>query len=162
MPEISQVVACDSGHCAALADNLLVVVWRGEPHEEKVRKMIDPSVALAREKANLGVVIVVENGSRIPVGSARQAMAEHAQLLAPHIMGMASVFEGTGFGVAAVRAVMTGIGLLVGPPYPHKLFATVSSASVWMSEILKSRGDQSPEPTAIQEAIAAVRSRMPQ
>jgi hypothetical protein len=50
------------------------------------------------------------------------------------------VFEGTGFKMAAVRAIVTGLTMLARPEFPHLVFADVQEASKWMCARLPSLG----------------------
>ena len=53
-----------------------------------------------------------------------------------HLIGMAQVVLGDGFGAASVRSVLSGIQLAVRPDYPVRVFADVESARPWLEELL--------------------------
>lgn len=53
-----------------------------------------------------------------------------------HLLGMAQIVVGDGFGAASVRAVLSGIQLAARPDYPVKVWSDAASARPWLEELL--------------------------
>jgi hypothetical protein len=53
-----------------------------------------------------------------------------------HLLGMAQVIAGDGFGAASVRSVLSGIQLTVRPDYPIRVFGDTQAARPWIEEVL--------------------------
>jgi hypothetical protein len=75
------------------------------------------------------------------VRAVNQAMAKESKVLAS-----ALVLEGSGFGVATMRAVIAAVYFAVKKEYPSKVFENTGEAARWLAPQLKQIGvDLSPE-----------------
>ena len=99
------------------------------------------------------MVTIVEQGAPLPSTQARTVTAEILRTAPIRLSAM--VFEGQGFGAAAVRGVITGIGLLARTPYPHRTFATVTEAVSWIER--ETRENESMPRRSVEAAVAEVR-----
>lgn len=119
--------------------NVLLVVWRVHTTVEAV---LQAHAALARLKREYpqGVCIfqVAETTAKAPDADARAALAK--MLAAPDgvVISSSVVYAGTGFFLAAVRALVTGLTMLSRPKFPHLVFATKEEAADWHSQFVRS------------------------
>jgi hypothetical protein len=122
-----------SDHTFGTWNHLVIVVWKHETTVSALRGSGALVRALAKERGfPVGLLTIVEDGAPLPSTEARKVAAE--VLHGVPIKLSAMVFEGQGFRAASVRGVITGIGLLARTPYPHRTFATVKDAAIWIEK----------------------------
>lgn len=69
------------------------------------------------------------------MGAVRDELAKVLRGVSTSVACSALVFEGGGFRAAAVRAITTTINQVARQPFPHRVFATVDEASLWMGSL---------------------------
>lgn len=113
--------------------NLLLVVWRNETTCEGVEICREHLVDVCSGRGcEFAIMIVVEKRAQLPESAARDALASLMHDASKWIQVSALVFEGTGFIAAAIRGVVTGISMLARQSFPHRVFDSVSDASVFI------------------------------
>lgn len=121
------------------SDLLLGVRWYEIPQFESLKRFRELQAQyLARLGARKGVVVSVSNAAgelHFDAGSRELVEAVMADAKT-HLLGMAQVISGDGFGVASVRSVLLGIQLSVRPDYPVRVFSDVAEARPWLEELL--------------------------
>lgn len=89
---------------------------------------------------------------------ARQTAARVTKAFDASIRSMATLVEGEGFGVAAVRAIIAGIDLLSRAAAPKKTFATLNDAIAWCVTLRPARDRDAGTTEEIVAAITAARN----
>jgi hypothetical protein len=139
------------GHVGPLA----VSVWNGRATGAQV----DRALALIRELVEqnpTGVMLlaVLAKGCGIPDEEARSKLTAGLTRVRTHVRAVANVVEGQGFGGAALRGALTSIGLVIRPPYPQKVTASVSEAAAFLQQ----HADGRLRAMDIVDGVAAIRS----
>lgn len=83
----------------------------------------------------IGVLTVVEAHAPMPPAASRSEMAATLRG-GSFIRASAVAFEGEGFRAAAVRGVITGLTAMARQPFPHKVFARVGDAVLFLGDQL--------------------------
>lgn len=131
------VVARTPTHIIATQRDLEIVIWRGPTSLEAVELIRASIDELTRTFPNgIGVLQVVEPVAPPPDAAARNALSNVLRNAGKSVRGSAIVFEGTGFKMAAVRAIVTGLTMLARPEFPHVVFADLHEASAWVAAYL--------------------------
>lgn len=124
-------------------DVLLGVRWYDIPQYDSLQRFRELQAQFfARLGARKAIVVSVSNAAgdlRFDAGSRERVEAVMAEAKS-HLLGMAQVICGDGFGAASVRSVLLGIQLAVRPDYPVRIFGDVGSAQPWLEELLESAG----------------------
>jgi hypothetical protein len=89
---------------------------------------------------------------------ARDAAAKVTREFDASILSMATVVEGEGVGVAAVRAIVAGIDLLSRSRAPKKTFASLLPAVAWSCELRPVRDRAAGASAPIAASIAELRT----
>ncbi len=156
-PGSSALLGVAADHAFGGWRDFLVVIWRGETTMEGIAELEAHLAAFAAGQPD-GVVLVtiVERRAPLPPGKVRDALARFMARSAS-IRASGVVFEGSGFRASAVRSVVTGLTMLAKQPYPHKVFATVEQASVWLVEETNRVMGRSYQPEDLIGGIEAIR-----
>lgn len=129
----ARVDAVSPDFCVARWENFYVVIWRVNTTMTGLEAFAGGFLDFVKGFPDgVGLVTIVEAGAPLPAADVRQATAELLAEAAPHVRCSAVVFEGIGFRAAAVRGIVTSISMLARPPYPHRIFSTVTEASSWI------------------------------
>ncbi len=145
----ARILSEDDAHVAALCGRTFIVVWKGAITLPAVTALGESLREAARSSRGerLGSLSVVEAGHPVPTPEARDRSI--VLMREVPIAYAAIVYEGTGFGAAAVRGVITGIALVVGSALPMRVLPTVAEAARWAAAT-------SPEHGTAREIEAAV------
>jgi len=122
-----------NGVALGICEDTVVIYHARAPTLESVH-LIDNAIkhqAVARLERILALV-VIDALSRTPDVEVRNAMQRSLLSHASRTVALAYAIMGTGFSNAAARAVVSGMLVFVRPPYPTKVFPTVSAASQWL------------------------------
>lgn len=151
-----RIVEQTSDHAFGTWHHMLIVVWKRETKIQTLRSIESCVRALAKERGTeIGLLTIVEDGAPLPTPEARRVTAD--VLRGAPIKLSAMVFEGHGFRAAAVRGVITGIGLIAKTPYPHRTFATVDEAAAWIEKETRNNGPGSMLRDSIVRGVASLR-----
>ncbi|MCX4240104.1 hypothetical protein [Paraliomyxa miuraensis] len=121
-------------------DLVLAVRWYDIPQLESLRRFRAlQSAHFARTAPAKSLVISVSNASgelHFDSGS-RDLVLALVDDAKTHLLGMAQIVTGEGFGAASVRSVLSGIQLTARPDYPVKVFSDTQSARPWLEDLLR-------------------------
>ena len=142
-----------NGVALGLCEDTLVIYYAKAPTLESVRTIDNATKHPAVTQMNrVLALIVIDAVSRAPETEVRVAMQKSIRAQASRTIALAYAILGNGFSNAAARAVVSGMLLLVRPPYATKVFPTVSTASQW----LLSQGEKSSASNSFQRLERAV------
>ncbi|HSC88379.1 MAG TPA: hypothetical protein VLC09_13950 [Polyangiaceae bacterium] len=123
------LVERDRNHRKAVAFNMLFMIWQQETTYDAMKHAATLVTELgARYPEGIGVMQVVDVGSKPPDAGARAGIAEFLKTGAGIVKHSSVIHEGQGFGAAAVRAVMASIHMLHRPKFAHSTFGVLSEA----------------------------------
>jgi len=158
MAERAEAVEVTKDHLVGTWQNDVLLVFKQETTAlalGAVRRAVEQ--VAAKHEGAVFILTVVEERAPMPPSATRDAMADLLKSLARSVELSAVVHEGAGFRAAAVRSVVTGVGLVARLPFPHKVFATVTDAANWYGP--NSRRTLSWHSKALIDAVAELRSR---
>jgi hypothetical protein len=113
---------------------IVLAVWRGNTTVAAVRLGDQVLAQHAEERGErVFLLTVVEENCPLPPVEARVELAACLRRASAVVARSAVVFEGEGFRASSVRAVVAGISLFSRPEYPHRVFASVSSAARFLA-----------------------------
>jgi hypothetical protein len=115
-------------YAVVVYQGILIQLWRVATSTEGVR-LVRKTLAEFDRQIEL-TMVVIEDGAARPDGSARSELDALGKALAPRFAAV--VFEGHGFKAAAVRAVMTSIGLFTRSALPSRIFSNTDDAIQWL------------------------------
>jgi hypothetical protein len=120
---------------------VFTVLWRRRPDVERARTMVQEFRRfLSGQAGGVAVLVVIEAGTPPPDAMTRDLITDAMRVDAARNRGIAYVLEGTGFASAAMRGVITGTLLVVRPPYPTRVFATIEGSAPWIVSKLSPAG----------------------
>lgn len=127
-----EVLSSTVDFTSARYEDLVLQIWHKDTTLEGVsafRSCVDGVARDHRERAR--VLIVVEPRASMPPREARSAIAAVMMDHRENIRASGLAFEGTGFGAASIRAVVTGLNLLTHHPFPYRVFPSIPEALSW-------------------------------
>jgi hypothetical protein len=142
------VLHADEMWTCARFRNVLVVVWKKDTELGRVRKgdaairaLADSSAATGHDGGHpqtpgVGMVVVIEPGTRLPGQEARREMVAGMRSWGHHLRAMACVVPASGFSGSAARAVLNSMMLLTKSPAPTRVFSETTEAATWTAELL--------------------------
>lgn len=120
--------------CIATWNGVLIQIWRRGTPLESARMARAAARRMAAEQAGaITSIVIVEPTAEMPDSMARAELSGMAIDQTTRMACVALVHEGTGFRVAMIRAVMTGLMLVAKQTFPHGVFAEVDQACAWMA-----------------------------
>jgi len=126
-----------SAECVlAVRGGVLVQLWQDQPTEEGV-KLVRRAAQESREPYQV-VVVVVDDPAATPNPEARAELIELSKFLAP--APTAVIYEGSGFGAAAVRGVALAVAAASGGPAVVKTVSSFDQAALWLEQQIKVPG----------------------
>lgn len=154
-----QTASVTSIHAVGTTANIGLAIWRGETTVEGVQDMARALEDLHVSYPRIGLIQVVERNAPPPSATSRKAIAELLAGMSDSLASSALVFEETGFKMAAVRAIVSGITAIARPPYPHIIFSMAESAADWTCKMASSRA-LTLESDVILEALQSLRQEL--
>jgi hypothetical protein len=124
-PSTFQVIAPE--HAVAVYEGILLQLWRTATTADGV-KLVRRTLREFDKQIQLTIVIL-EDGAIRPDRDARLELDSLGKEIAPRPAMI--VYEGDGFKAAAVRAVMTSIGLFTRQALRSRVFGSTESALEW-------------------------------
>jgi hypothetical protein len=132
-----------------------IAVYRSTPTLEDMRANSAAHAALRdRYPDRTAVLTFVERVSRMPDSDVRNHISNAQKEAAPHTRCAATVLGGEGFWVSAAHSVLTGVGLLMRPECPTKIFKNLEEAAPWVVDHLD---DPEARPQDLVAAVEALR-----
>lgn len=137
---------------------LVVLEWRLTPTSESARRVAPVISRVIRASSTPVMLLTIAQGSSAPPNSeTRELLVREINALGSSLGGVALSLEGTGFGVAAVRAIVSSIYIVTRPPYAVKVYSTVSESVAWLLEQWP-KGSVKTTQRELEAAIARVRA----
>jgi hypothetical protein len=130
-----QIVAQDHNFTTGLTGSLVVQVWWQQTSREGLDALEQAIARVAELEPRYCILIVTSAAAAPPGAEARAAIAEIMKAGRNEVEGCALVFRGRGFGAAMVRAVVTGLTVLAGHPFPYRVFPELDSALAWLERV---------------------------
>jgi hypothetical protein len=127
-----QFVRKSPGFVAGAFGPLVVSVWDSTPTEQHARDAVSVLASVARVERRMLVMAVVGRDTPPPDSIVRDIVAKEMARVSANVAGMAQVIEGLGFRAATMRAVLTGMGIVIKPSYPQKVCLTIDEASEFL------------------------------
>jgi len=138
LQEVDDLRVCDATGQYVLATwrRVMVVIWKGVATAEGIersRQVMD--VWARRHKEGVMVLVVMPAAlPRPPSEEARAAMLRATQGAKANLKGIAMVYGGSGFVLAAIRGVTAARSLIDRSRIPTRIFANVAEAAPWISQ----------------------------
>jgi hypothetical protein len=118
---------------AAVAPGLVVIEWLLTPTADSAKRLAPVLSRLIRASTTPIMLLTIAQGSSAPPNSeTREMLIREINALGKGLGGVALSLEGSGFGVAAVRAIVSSIYIVTRPPYAVKVYSTVSESVAWL------------------------------
>jgi hypothetical protein len=127
-------VYSDAHHCIFIAGRC-ILTYSNQPPDAKYFTAFATAAARVSEQhaGRLAVITIIDSATPIPDESTRKLIQTTMQRYASAIERFAYVVEGRGFAAAAIRSVISVLGLAARTPYRQKVFASVEEAEVWLA-----------------------------
>jgi hypothetical protein len=126
----------DANHVTATWDKLFMVVWKRNVTvmaAQTIRNQLKEFIAIVPGR-RVALLTVVEQGAPLPSSDARAALANILRSCRDDLICSAVAMEGSGFVVAAQRAVAIGLSMVAKQPFPHRIFASPQQAGEFVAE----------------------------
>jgi hypothetical protein len=151
-------VSFDAGHAIAVQGGVLITIWSGEMRAAAVRQAATESRRLTDARPGaLSFLNMIVRGTPVPGEDVRAEFQKMIRQGPGALRCTAIVAEGGGFHGSAVRAVVTGITMVVRPKFPMKVHASVAEAAAWIAAQAGPAGATAAE---ISAAVDAMRARL--
>jgi 3-methyladenine DNA glycosylase AlkD len=147
---VPKVVDTTDECIVALHHDILIQLWHKNLTEEGVRQ-VRRAVQSVDDQFQY-VVVIVEPSATTPKGHARTELDALARLIAAR--PTAVVFEGQGFGAAAVRGTVVAITAATGGVGVIQAVSSIEQAARWLQENWDAKGARH-----LETGISAVRLR---
>ena len=142
----------------AVAAPVIFLQWKRTPTIEAARELSEVYRRLLAGASRSWLILTVASGSMsTPDAATREAMAKEIKTIEHAISGVAMAMEGSGFGVAAIRAIASSIYIVTRPPYPVKVFATTAESTQWLLAQWPESASGKPALREFESAVARVR-----
>jgi hypothetical protein len=112
-----------------------VSLWHEPATKEDVERLWREAAGLMDQgTSNICLLLIVEKKSRqLSPSQAREVAVAMVRDLSDRLGAVAIVIEGDGIRRVGVRAVFTGLGLIMRPGFPWKMFVEVDAATEWLA-----------------------------
>jgi len=152
-----RILRRSAAHGIAVASHTLVVHWRTKTGSAAVDDLTTLLSEFANELGRVALVQVIHERATPPDGAACRALATMLKRNERRLVGSAVVFEGAGFRISMVRAIVLAISTLARIECPHTTFGSTAAAIEWLTALF---GDGCPHATdGVQLAIDRLRAR---
>lgn len=142
----------------AITPGLIALEWRATPTQTAARRVGEVMARTLRTDGPHLMLTLANGSSAPPDATTRELLSKQITELGSALGGVAFTVEGSGFGAAAVRAIVSGMYIVTRPAYPVKVFATIPEACAWLSSNWKATASK-PTASEIEAAIKALRGR---
>lgn len=147
-------VVSGAGFAAGIVGPLHVTVWDTAVGVAHARMASDLLAKLGRNEDRVLVMAVLGPNTPPPDSVVREIFATEFGRLGPRVVAVANVIEGQGFRAAAMRAVVTGLTLVIRAAHPQKACSTIDEGSHFLADL----SDGRLTPSAITRAVFQLRS----
>ena len=152
MTHRSEIVHRGEGLGLVVVGPVIVQCWTANLAVDPLVAVLDAERALLRAfPSGIATLLLMRKQRFIPpAGEARRLLGEIEREIAPRMLAMALVIEGSGMVVAAARTLIAGLQLVSRSSYPSSISSTLNDGAAWLAA-------QVPGPTAT-EIVAAAQS----
>lgn len=130
----------DPAYRSRAIGDLHLSVWHRAADGADVQRLRDELRTLARSRPRISLMLVIPSGVGLSSDPARREAIEMLRELKPALTAIALVIRGSGFAAAAIRAMFTGLGLVLRIGVPWKMFAEVDDAMPWLAALMRDDG----------------------
>jgi hypothetical protein len=145
------------GSAVGSVGDCLISAWTGgitgrdvDAHERLARALVDAH-------GGFRLVVILSERLKMPTAEERAVLEGFYTRHAHALRGAANVVLGSGFWASSVRAVLTTSRLVVGKPYPMRVFSTTREGVAWVAQ---QTPPVTPDPWALEQALGATRRYM--
>lgn len=146
-------VAKSAGFATAAFGPLALSVWDSIPTPSQARSAATLLATLAKTEKNILVMAVLGANVPPPDGEVREILSQQLAKIDDRVRAVANVIEGQGFRAATVRAVLTGMSLVLRTKRPEKVCNSVEEAGLFVA----SHSDRRLTMTDVTRAVADLR-----
>lgn len=95
-------------------------------------------------------IVLIDREAPVPAADVRAVLDAAVATVGPYYLGVATLFEGTGFRAAVVRGVLTSLSLLSRTEFQQQVFSSTAECSSWCAQLLaRSTPSNAAELTAV-------------
>lgn len=133
--DVVNLVRVDGFGCGSVGP-LAISVWDEPPTERHARHAAELLSEVGARHSGVLVLAVVGESTPPPNNEVREILGVAMSRLvkAGKVLAASQVVEGQGFRAAAIRGVLIGMGIVIRPQHPEKVFATVLEAATFLAE----------------------------
>lgn len=154
-PALPSFLAIERPFWAARWRDVLIACWRATPDVAVSRRQIQACTRNIKDTARpCTLLIILEPQVGLPDNDTRKVLTEGTQGYGPNLQRISTVVEGQGFAASAVRAVLTGMTMVLRGAYPTRIVGSVAEVAPWLAEPLPGH-----DPAELVAVVAALRAR---
>lgn len=128
-----EILEAEEGYVFAGFRDVFVVVWRQTIDIVRAARVAEVLERFAAKRpGGIAMFVVIESTCGLPDGETRDRMARDMKAHEHFTKQMLLVYEGTGFGAAAIRSVVVGLQMLSRQAVDTKTVATPAEAARWL------------------------------
>lgn len=127
-------VSTHPGFAAGRLGPLHLSIWDTRSTPEQAARAIEVLEGLGREEERVLVLAVLGANTPPPDDAVRDLFAAGFGRLGKRVVAVGNVIEGQGFRAATMRAVVTGLTLVIRAPHPQRTFATIEEGARFIAE----------------------------
>ena len=132
-----EVVKTMPGTVLAVTGNVVFAIWRGSATEEMYRRINEELVQLTtRYPRNCAYMQVIEASAKPPTAADRKIAMDGVKAVGDELPCVVVVVEGTAIRSTLVRAVLTGMTLLIPRMQKTKILGRVEDGPTWIKKTL--------------------------
>ncbi len=124
------------GVCVGAFGSIAIAVWDETPTFEQAKLVTSILTRMSRTHEEFALVAVVGRNCSIPDGPIRELIIDEMRRCGTQIRALANVVESEGFAAAAVRAVVTGMAVILRPAHQVKTFTTIADATLFLKSFM--------------------------
>lgn len=109
-------------------------IWDAAATREPALKAIEVLAALGRQEDRVLVMAVLGPNTPPPDNVVRDLFAAEFGRLGKRVAAVANVIEGSGFRAATMRAVVTGLTLVIRAGHPQRACPTIDDGALFIAE----------------------------
>ncbi len=125
-------ISVEAGFGLGAVGPLAISVWDAEPRVTQAKQAVKLLERLAREHEQILLLAVIGEDCALPSEYVRKELSAGLVAIGTPIVTVANVIEGRGFRAAALRGVLTGLGIVVKHDYPREVFDNVPKAANYL------------------------------
>lgn len=122
------------GFASGVYGPLLVSIWDTAATVDQARSAASMLAALGRTEDQILMMAVLGPSCPPPDNAVRDIFAAEINRLSGRIAAVANIVEGQGFRAAAMRAVLTGLALVIRSPQLQKACPTVDDGAHFLAD----------------------------